>query len=214
MKLSILLIAVFYNIISFSQSIDVRKSVWGATSTDVKKAELPLVPSFEKDSNFISQKQANKVISYKNVVVEKQLAQIDYYFRNDKLVSISFSLQQNKDTVFADLYAKIIQVQSIFNKLLDVKKMKTVYCWTYDNGSFKQLSRRTACIFADKITALELEKYGQTVIIVNRAIYVIGNERSLASFEFDIKNNDNKIFCWINFCPTITVEKLLQSTDF
>jgi len=214
MKCVFVLIAFFFNFISYSQSIDVRKSVWGASSADVKKAELPLVPSLEKDSNFISQKQANKIISYYNVVVEKKLAQIDYFFRNDKLVAICFTLQQKKDSVSASLYSKINQVQGIFNKVVQVKGMKPVYCWTYDNGSFKQQSGKTDCTFADQTTATELEKYGLTLNYVNRALFVLGNDRSLASFEFDIKNTDDKVLCWINFCPTNIVEQSMQSTDF
>jgi len=214
MKFVFILIALLFNLSGYSQAIDVRKSVWGASSADVKKAELPLVPSIEKDSNYISQKQANKIISYYNVVVEKQLAQIDYFFRNDKLVAICFSIQQKKDSASANLYSKIIQVQGIFNKLVQVKGMKPVYCWTYDNGSFKQQSRKTACTFADQTTAAELEQYGTTLKYVNRALFVLGNERSLGSFEFDIKNNENNILCWINFSPTNIVEQSLQSTDF
>lgn len=214
MKFILILVALIFNFIGYSQSIDVRRSVWGATSANVKKAELPLIPSVEKDSNFISQKQANKIISYNNVVVEKQLAQIDYYFRNDKLVAISFTLQQKKDSVLANLYSKINQVQGIFNKFVQVKNMKPIYCWTYDNGSFKQQSGKTACTFADQNTATELESYGLTLNIVNRALFVLGNERSLASFEFDIKNNEKNVLCWINFCPTNIVEQSIQSTDF
>jgi hypothetical protein len=214
MKLAFILIAVLYNFISYSQSIDVRRSVWGASSADVKKVELPLIPVFEKDSDFISQKQANKIVSYKNVVVEKQLAQIDYYFRNDKLIAICFILQQKKDSVLPNLYSKTNQIQGIFNKFVQVKGMKPVYCWTYDNGSFKQQSRKTACTFVDQVTAAELEQYGQTLNIVNRALFVLGNERTLASFEFDIKNIDNNVLCWINFSPTNVVEQSLQSTDF
>lgn len=214
MKLVFILIASFIYITSYSQSIDVRRSVWGASSADVKKVELPLIPVFEKDSDFISQKQANKIVSYKNVVVEKQLAQIDYYFRNDKLIAICFILQQKKDSVLPNLYSKTNQIQGIFNKFVQVKGMKPVYCWTYDNGSFKQQSRKTACTFVDQITAAELEQYGQTLNIVNRALFVLGNERTLASFEFDIKNIDNNVLCWINFSPTNVVEQSLQSTDF
>lgn len=214
MKRYFILFALFLNIIGYSQSIDVRKSLWGASLADVKKAELPLIPAIEKDSNFISQKQANKILSYYNVVVEKQLAQIDYFFRNDKLVAISFTLKQNKDSVSANLYSKIIQIQGIFNKLVQIKGMKPLYCWTYDNGSFKQQSGKTACTFADQTTASELEKDCLTLTLVNRALFVLGNERSLASFEFDIKNNENKILCWINFTPTNIVEQSLQSTDF
>ena len=214
MKFIFILIASFINLICYSQSIDVRRSVWGASSAEVKKVELPLIPSFEKDSNFISQKQANKIVSFKNVVVEKQLAQIDYYFRNDKLVAISFIIQQKKDSVFTPLYSKINKIQGIFNKLVQVKGMKPVYCWTYDNGSFKQQSRKTACTFADQQTAIELEQYGLTLSIVYRALFVLGNERTLASFEFDIKNIENNVLCWINFSPTSVVEQTLQSTDF
>jgi hypothetical protein len=214
MKASFIFIAILFSFTGFSQSIDVRRSVWGASSADVKKAELPLVPSLEKDSNFISQKQANKIISYYNVVVEKKLAQIDYFFRNDKLVSICFTIQQKKDSTLTSLYSKISQMQGIFNKFVQIKGMKPVYCWTYDNGSFKQQSQKTACVFADQTTAIELEKYAQPLTLVNRALFVLGNDRSLASFEFDVKNNDNNILCWINFCPTIAIEQTIQSTDF
>lgn len=214
MKSVFIIVILFISIIGYSQSIDVRRSVWGASSADVKKVELPLVPSLEKDSNCISQKQANKIITYSNVVVEKQLAQIDYYFRNDKLVAICFTINQNKDSVYADLYSKINKVQGIFNKFVQVKAMKPVYCWTYDNGSFKQQVRKTACTFADKTTAEELEKYGSEIKIVNRALFVLGNDRSLASFEFDVKDKERNVICWINFSPTNTVEQQLQSTDF
>jgi hypothetical protein len=213
-NIKIILFFLFLTITGIAQSVDVRKSAWGATSADVKKAELPLIPSIEKDSNFISQKQANKIISYYNIVVEKQIAQIDYFFRNDKLVAISFTIQQKKDSGLTNLYSKINQLQGIFNKLVQIKGMKPVYCWTYDNGSFKQQAQKTSCTFADKTTATELEKYGLALNYVNRALFVLGNERSLASFEFDIKNNDNTVLCWLNFSPTKTVEQLLQSTDF
>lgn len=214
MRFVLIIIVLFFNLVGYSQSIDVRRNVWGASSADVKKAELPLVPSIEKDSNFISQKQANKIISYYNVVVEKQLAQIDYFFRNDKLVALCFTIQQKKDSASSNLYSKINQVQGIYNKLVQAKSMKPIYCWTYDNGSFKQQSQKTACTFADKTTAAELEKFGSTLKYVNRALFVLGNERSLASFEFDIKNNENNVLCWLNFCPTKNVEQSLQSTDF
>lgn len=214
MKYIFIIIILFVSIVVYSQSIDVRRSVWGASSADVKKVELPLVPSLEKDSNCISQKQANKIISYSNVVVEKQLAQIDYFFRNDKLIAISFTINQNKDSVNSGLYSKINKVQGIFNKFVQVKGMKPVYCWTYDNGSFKQQSRKTACTFADKTTAEELEKYGLTIQIVNRALFVLGNDRSLASFEFDVKDKERNVLCWINFTPTNTVEQQILSTDF
>lgn len=214
MKFVFILFVLFFILKSYSQSIDVRRSLWGASSADVKKAELPLIPSLEKDSNIISQKQANKIVTYNNVVVEKKLAQIDYFFRNDRLIAICFTLQQKKDSASVTLYEKINQVQGIFNKFVQIKGMKPIYCWTYDNGSFKQQSRKTACTFADKTTATELEQYSATLSIVNRALFVLGNDRSLASFEFDIKNNDNNVLCWINFTPTKAVEQTLQSTDF
>lgn len=198
----------------FAQSIDVRRSVWGATSADVKKAELPLVPFLEKDSNFVTQKQANKIVSFHNVVVEKQLANIDYFFRNDQLVAISFTIFQKKDSVSNDLYSKLTKIQGIYNKLVQFKNMKPVYCWTYDNGSFKQQSGKVSCTFADQVVAGEVEKYGATLSHINRALFVLGNERSLASFEFDIKNSNKNVLCWLNFSPTNKVEQTIQSSDF
>jgi len=199
---------------AFAQSIDVRRSVWGATSADVKKAELPLVPFLEKDSNFVAQKQANKIITYYNVVVEKQLANIDYFFRNDQLVAISFTIFQNKDSISTDLYSKLQKIQGIYNKFVQFKDMKPVYCWTYDNGSFKQQSGKVSCTFADQVVAGEVEKYGAKLNYVNRALFVLGNNRSLASFEFDIKNKNKNILCWLNFSPTSNVEQTIQSSDF
>jgi hypothetical protein len=214
MRFSFLIVAFLINVIGFSQSIDVRRSVWGATSSDVKKAELPLIPFLEKDSNFISQQQANKIISYHNVIVEKQLANIDYFFRNDQLVAISFTIFQNKDSVSTDLYSKLQKIQGIYNKFVQFKNMIPVYCWTYDNGSFKQQSGKVSCTFADQVVAGEVEKYGAALNYINRALFVLGNERSLASFEFDIKNKDKNVLCWLNFSPTSKVEQTIKSSDF
>jgi hypothetical protein len=198
----------------FAQSIDVRRSLWGATSGDVKKAELPLTPFLEKDSNCIAQKQANKIVSFHNVIVEKQMANIDYFFRNDQLVAISFTIFQKKDSISTDLYSKLVKIQGIYNKMVQYKSMKPVYCWTYDNGSFKQQSGKVSCTFADQVVAGEVEKYGLTLKYINRALFVLGNERTLASFEFDIKNNDKTVLCWLNFSPTNKVEQTIQSSDF
>lgn len=214
MKYCILILYFIIPTVVFSQTIDVRRSLWGATVAEVKKAELPLNPILERDSNFVAQKQANKILSYQNVVVEKQLANIDYFFRNDKLISITFTIFQNRDSITNDLYTKQKRIQGVFNKLMLYKNMKPVYCWTYDYGSFKQQSGKVSCSFADQTTASEIEKYAIELLHIKRALFVLGNERTLASFEFDIKNNNKEILCWLNFNPTNKVEQTIQSTDF
>ena len=87
-------------------------------------------------------------------------------------------------------------------------------CWTYDNGSFKQFSGKTACVFADKKTADELEHYSKEISYINRALYVLGDERTLASFEFDLKSTNPNVLCWINFTVSPKVEQTIKSTDF
>jgi len=196
----------------FSQSFDIRKVTWGISPAKVIQSELPLYPSLQKDSFALKVDDTNKIITFTNLSIENHQASISYYFHNEQLIAVGYILYNDSQEL--NLFGKIVRFQHIFNSLIQDKKMKPLYCWTYDNGSYKQFAGKTDCVFSDSEVASNLEKYASDYTYITKALYVLQNERTMASFEFDLKNNNPKILGWLTFQPTSSVKEKLKSKDF
>jgi len=199
---------------TFSQNFDVRKTKWGMTIKDVLNSELPLTPYKQIDTTFQSTFVINNEVIFKNVIIGNLIANIYYYFSNEKLVEITYKFNNNKDTIYS-LYDKVLKTLFIYNILTNEKSMNKLYCWTYDNASYKVFSGKTDCDFANKEVVDNVEKTGKAINYVNKAMYVLNNKRTNASIEFNIKGSSakNTIGC-INFTPSTEVNKELKINDF
>jgi hypothetical protein len=211
-KTILALILLFFCHIGFSQNFDVRKACWGMTINDVVKSEL-LTPGRQTDTTFQSTFLINSELVFHKVIIGNLVSDIYYFFSNGKLVEVRYQINNNKDSI-QSLFDKVLKTKFIYNLLTTEKLMNRLYCWTYDNASYQVFSGKSECEFANKAAVDNVEKIGISVNYVSKAMYVLHNISSNASFEYWLKDKSNSILANINFTPTSQTSKKLKLNDF
>jgi hypothetical protein len=197
-----------------SQNFDVRKTTWGMTVKEVLSSESPLEPYKKFDTLYKSQFVINYAIEFKNVILGNFLSNIKYLFSNGKLVEVDYKIFDNNDSSKC-LYDKVLKSSFIYNFLVKEKSMSKLYCWSYDNASYKVFSGRIDCDFASKDVIDNVENVGKSIKYVNSAIYVLNNTRTIASLEFSLKDDKiRKIISSVNFTPALEIYNKLKINDF
>jgi hypothetical protein len=213
-KFLISIIILLFSHIAFPQNFDVRKTIWGMSAKEVLNSESPLTPYNQFDTSYQSTFTVNYIILFKNIIIGNYQSDIRYLFSNGKLVEVEYNILDN-DNNEQGLFAKVLKTSFIYNFLTKEKSMEKLYCWSYDNASYKVFSGKTDCDFASKETVDNVEKTGKTINYVNKAIYALKNERTNASLEFNIKDGlFKKTLVWIHFTPSSVVNDQLKVNDF
>ena len=216
-KILVFIFFFLFPLFSYTQNFDVRKTTWGMSVKEVLNSESPKIPYKQIDTNFNSTYPVNYKIQFKNVLIGNYISDIDYLFNNGKLVEVIYDLwvKDEKEINENNLYSKVLKVSFIYNFLTREKTMERLYCWSYDNASYKVFSGKTACDFASKEQVDDVEKIGKSINYVEKAIFVLSNKRSNASFEFYIKENSRKDnISTVHFIPSTETNNQLKVNDF
>lgn len=189
---------------------DVRNVNWGMTITEVENLEL--VKKVIKKDTIIIDKGVTQLLIVPNLIINKTKTQIIYSFSNNKLISVDY-IFNNDTTEHHKLFTSVVKLTSIYNNLISNKKMESLYCWSYDSDSYKQLSGgKKACSFTNKEELNSVEEIAISNKQVSEILYSVSNNRTIATFIFDIKSNYNNIR--MEFIPSNTIKEQIKNSSF
>lgn len=206
------LIILFLSLNTFAQtetvkSVDIRNVSWGMSIEEVKLAENSKNTLLIDTLNYSD--EINQVLMVPSLIINNTKTHLYYEFRNNQLIKVVYQFHK-QDT--NSLFSKVINLNRVYNNLVSNKNMQILYCWSYGSESYKRLSGQRACDFKNKSDIDNIELLASDQEHIDEAIYTINNQRTIASFMFNLKKNTN--ISKLQFIPSAAVKKKIINKSF
>lgn len=223
MKKIILFILIFPGTFFAQENFDVRKTNWGMTINEVKKAENIIVPFSESPNELV----------YNNIELDEGInCKLIYKFSNGSLIEVLYLVYGPNDNYsrgtcenIVPISYKLDKIKFIFDALFEKKMTPFFTGWSILGIQFAKVDDRLKNGRTDRETFILIQ---QELIRLNGTGVTISfeNKRNFASFRLSnftkqdfistFKCNDDyyNTYLWLNISPSYEVKKDLKKRDF